>query len=104
MTKVILAHNHFDAKHLVDVMYWMEKLGAPTIRGFWNFEGNFQAIEGCHRVRAAAALGLTPELDALDEDTLRVDVDGLDYDDGSDEEATIASIGDFDNISIVFED
>jgi hypothetical protein len=105
MTKVILAHNTFDAEILVDVMSEMKKRGAPTIRGFWNFDGDFQAIEGCHRVRAAAALGLTPELEALDKDTLRVDVEDLDYEDGSDLTcATIETIGDWENDVIVFED
>lgn len=66
----------------------------------------YQAIEGSHRLRAAAALGFTPEFEELDGDTLRIDVPGLDFEDGmqDDEEATIGSMGDWENTQLVFED
>lgn len=104
--RVVLLHNHYDKKHLVEVMAEMEKLGVPTIRGFWNFNGDFQAIEGCHRLRAAAALGITPDFDEYDGDTLRSEFDDLDYSDGleTDPEATIDSMGDWENTSISFDD
>jgi hypothetical protein len=105
MIKVALAHNPYNMEHLVDVMKEMEKLGPPTIR-IVHVENNlYQAIEGCHRLRAAAALGLTPEFEELDADTLRSDVEGLDYHDGleCDEDATIGGIGDWENTQLIFE-
>jgi hypothetical protein len=106
MMKVALAHNQYDKKHLIEVMAEMEEMGAPTIRIVHVENDLYQAIEGCHRLRAAAALGLTPEFEELDNDTLRKDIDGLDYEDGMehDDDATISSIGDWENVTLCFED
>jgi hypothetical protein len=106
MIRVALAHNHFDFEHLVEVMKEMQKLGKPRIR-VYHVEGNvYQAIEGCHRLRAAAALGITPDFDYRDADELRSEHNGLDYQDGEEcnPEATIGSIGDWENDQIVFDD
>jgi hypothetical protein len=106
MMKIALAHNPYNMEHLAEVMQEMEKLGPPTIR-IVHVENNlYQAIEGCHRLRAAAALGLTPEFEELDADTLRSDVEDLDYHDGleCDPTATIGGIGDWENTQLVFED
>lgn len=106
MIKIALAHNHFDTKHLVSVMAEMQKAGAPTIR-IYHVDGSvYQAIEGCHRLRAAAALGITPDFEYLDADDLRSEIDGLDYEDGEEcnPEATIGTIGDWENDQIVFDD
>jgi hypothetical protein len=48
-------------KQLGEVKQQMEKLGAPTIRAYWDGE-KYIAIEGSHRARAAKELGLTPEI------------------------------------------
>jgi len=105
MIKIILAHNYFDPKGLIDVISDMQKMGAPKIR-IVHFENNvYQAIEGCHRLRAAAALGVTPDFEELDGGTLRSEVDGLDYDDGNDPSTTtVNSIGDWENTTLTFED
>ena len=103
--KIAVAHNHFDTAHLIKVMEEMKTLGAPTIRIYHVMNDIYQAIEGCHRLRAAAALGITPEFEELDDDTLRSDVDGLDFEDGElPEESTIGTIGDWENDQIFFED
>jgi hypothetical protein len=46
----------------------METLGAPIIRAY-RVEGDlYYAVEGCHRLRAAAELGLVPEIDEIEPD------------------------------------
>ncbi|MDR3582503.1 MAG: ParB N-terminal domain-containing protein [Candidatus Pacebacteria bacterium] len=57
---IALLHNHFDADHLEQVKAEMATMGAPTIRVAWHAGGVWVALEGCHRLRAAKALGLTP--------------------------------------------
>lgn len=104
MIKIALAHNHFDLNYLSAVMAEMLKLGSPTIRIVHVERDLYQAIEGCHRLRASAALGLTPVFEVIDHDTLRTDVPGLDFEDGSDERAIVGSIGDWENVTLVFED
>lgn len=82
---IILPHDHFDADHLKAVIDEMRGLGAPTIKavdmtGTW---GAYVALEGSHRIRAAAALGLTPiieEVEWSDTDTTDDVVPGS-YDD-----------------------
>lgn len=65
--RIVLAHDHFGTDHLAKVQSEMVELGAPTIRAVW-MEGNQEwiALEGCHRLRAAHALGLTPEIDPVE--------------------------------------
>lgn len=75
--EIFLTHDHYDKTHLEDVKAEMIKLGAPTIRVFDMGEGMYAAIEGCHRLRAAAALGVTPEIEILDYDAL-ADIDVTD--------------------------
>jgi len=83
--EVYLAHNHYDKAHLEEVKAVMLKMGAPTIRVIDMGEGLYAAIEGCHRLRAAAALDITPNFDVLDYDEV-ADLDvtnkalGLDLD------------------------
>lgn len=104
MNKIALPHNHFDIDHLVKVIAEMQTLGAPVIRVVHVDGDLYQAIEGSHRLRAAAALGLTPDFDEIDQDTLRSDIDGLDFEDGEcGEDATVGSIGDWENDTIIFE-
>ena len=60
---IALVHDHYDDEHLAEVIEEMRTLGAPKIHAVWMecYDG-YQALEGCHRIRAAHALGLTPEI------------------------------------------
>lgn len=60
---IALVHKHYDESHLEEVKSEMIKLGAPKIRAVWmEALGHYAAIEGCHRIRAAKALGMIPEI------------------------------------------
>ncbi len=60
---IALYHKHFEAEHLEAVKAKMQTLGAPVIRAIWaETYGVWMAVEGCHRIRAAKALGLTPTI------------------------------------------
>jgi len=61
-----LVHDHYDAKHLAKVMDSMQKLEPPHIKAVDLGEGQYADLEGCHRLRAAHALGLTPILDLVE--------------------------------------
>lgn len=65
MTTIFAPHLP-DAQKLAAVTAEMERLGAPTIRAVWCGD-HYKAIEGSHRLAAAHDLGITPEIDALDE-------------------------------------
>ena len=81
---IALAHNHYDEQHLADVQAEMTRLGAPTIKAVWMpCYDMWAALEGCHRIRAAHALGLTPvieEVEYSDEIDLTNPELGLDMD------------------------
>ena len=68
-----------EPEHLARVTEEMRVLGAPRIRVV-DCGDHFFALEGTHRLHAAAALNLTPEFDVLDQDAL-VDADSLDWQD-----------------------
>lgn len=56
-------HAYYRSEHLTGVVQLMRRLGPPTLRGYWDPEtGAWFMREGCHRLRAAHALGLTPSL------------------------------------------
>ena len=81
--RVILLHEHYDDGHLAQVIEEMRSLGAPRIRAAWvECYGAWVALEGCHRLRAAHALGLSPELVPVeyDDETTPGDL-GLDWQD-----------------------
>lgn len=73
--KIILPHDHYDVEHLETVKAEMQDLGAPTIKAVWmECYGAWVALEGCHRIRAAAELGLMPEIDEIEwSDTIKTD-------------------------------
>ncbi len=81
--KVILAHNHYQADRLAEVVEQMKTLGAPVVKAVWlEAYGAWVALEGCHRLRAAAAAGITPEINAVEYDAdINLQDLGLDYDD-----------------------
>jgi len=81
---IALLHNHFDASHLARVTKEMESLGAPTVKAVWvEAHNRYVALEGCHRLRAAFALGLTPEIDIVDDLDATAESLGVDCKDAS---------------------
>jgi len=91
--QIALVHQHFDPAHLEAVKSEMQALGAPTIKAVWmECYGVWAALEGCHRVRAAAALGFVPEIEEVeyDEEATLASL-GLDCED---EEITVAQVAD----------
>ena len=82
--QIILPHSHYDPEHLDRVMREMQTLGAPTLRGVWvECWGAWVALEGSHRLRAAHALGLTPEMVQVEYDD-ETTASHLDLDRGDD--------------------
>lgn len=64
--RIQLVHDHYDADHLAAVTAEMRERGAPTIRAVDTGDGTYAALEGSHRLRAAVALGLEPEIDEVE--------------------------------------
>ena len=76
--RIALVHNHYDEGHLAAVIEDMRRLGAPTIKAVWmEVYNHWAALEGCHRIRAAKALGLTPEIDEVEYSDDPCAVDGM---------------------------
>lgn len=76
--RIALVHNHYDPDHLAAVIGEMMVLGAPTIKAVWmEVYNHWAALEGCHRIRAAKALGLTPEIEEVAYSDDPCDVDGM---------------------------
>jgi hypothetical protein len=76
--RISLFHNHYNEQHLEDVKDEMTKRGAPTVRAIWSeVNGEWMAVEGCHRLRAAEQLGLTPTIkDISNQGSVTIQVDG----------------------------
>ena len=65
--EIVLLHKEYDKKHLDEVIANMKKMGAPTIKAYYDeAEGIYFATEGCHRIRAAKKLGIMPVIDIID--------------------------------------
>jgi hypothetical protein len=62
---IILPHTEFDADKLEAVKAEMLVLGAPVIKAV-NCGEHYVALEGSHRIRAAQALGLVPEIEEVE--------------------------------------
>lgn len=77
MTTVYAIHGT-DAAHLAEVISAMRELGAPTIRVV-DCADHYVALEGSHRLAAAAQLGVTPVFIVLDQED-PVDLRSLDVD------------------------
>lgn len=75
---IALLHPQYNPQHLEEVKAEMTKRGAPVIRCIWSEHyGVWLAIEGCHRLRAAKQLGLTPIIkDISGQKTVRYQYDG----------------------------
>lgn len=78
--EIALIHSHYDNDHLQEVKKEMQELGAPSIRAIWSdLYGMWLAVEGCHRIRAAADLGIVPDMvDVSDEHSIVIELDGED--------------------------
>ena len=78
--EIALYHKHYDKQHLEKVKTEMQKRGAPTIRCIWSPAYNlWMAVEGCHRLRAAHDLGITPIVkDISEQKTVTVQCDEID--------------------------
>jgi len=75
--QIALVHEHFDTDHLEAVKSEMQTLGAPVIRAVWmECYGVWAALEGCHRIRAAAQLGLVPVIDEVEYSDESIDLGG----------------------------
>ena len=97
--RIALVHDHFDAGHLADVIEEMKVIGAPVIKAVWmEVYNHWAALEGCHRIRAAKALGLTPEIEEVEYSDDLVE--------GMQDDVTVEQIADSSNESevISFED
>ena len=66
-----------DEDRLAEVIADMRKLGAPTIEVV-DCGDYYQALEGSHRLAAAQALGLTPNLVIREQDEM-IDVTSYDW-------------------------
>ena len=73
--EIALLHNHYSEEHLEEVKKEMIKRGAPVIRAIWSeCYGMWMAVEGCHRIRAAKSLGITPIIkDITNQKTITLD-------------------------------
>jgi hypothetical protein len=78
MVTTLYTIHGFNEAHVEAVMAEMRTLGAPTIRVV-DCTDHYMAIEGTHRLEAAARLGLSPNLAVLDQDET-IEIDSLDID------------------------
>jgi hypothetical protein len=77
ITTLYTIHGHSDAK-VETVMTEMAMLGTPQVRVV-DCGDHYMALEGTHRLEAAARLGIVPNLIVLEQDEL-VSADTLDWD------------------------
>lgn len=93
---IALLHAHYDPKHLDDVVADMRQMGAPVIKAVrMECYGLWAALEGCHRLRAAQMLGLTPIIDEVEYSDEMFDTGG--------DAATVSSLVDDANQAMVLE-
>lgn len=82
MIRIIAYHEiDTDTEHYAGVLATMTELGAPTIRAIDTCHG-LVALEGCHRLAAAAELELVPEIEILEgelPEDLSADLDGMTF-------------------------
>jgi hypothetical protein len=64
--KLRIPHPAYNEQKLESIKAEMRKVGPPTIRVV-RYSGYYMAIEGCHRLTAAAELGFIPVLVVLAE-------------------------------------
>lgn len=89
--RIALLHQHYDDDKIQHVKANMQQLGAPKIKAVympvWDL---WVALEGCHRLRAAHDLGITPVIEAIEysDNTLY----SLGIEDCRDDTVTVAEI------------
>ena len=76
-TKTVYAIHSPEAEKLAQVIEQMRELGAPSIRVV-DCGDFYMALEGSHRLAAAAELGLTPALVVYEQDD-EIDITGEDW-------------------------
>lgn len=74
----IILINQADSEHLNEVKAEMKEMGAPSIKAVWmECWGSWVALEGSHRITAAADLGLTITIEEIEySDKAVVDITG----------------------------
>ena len=99
--RIALVHSHYDQEKLEKVIEQMKELGAPKIHAVcMGCYGHWAALEGCHRIRAAKELGLTPEIIEVEySDEMASTVTGYD----GDEDYPISEICDDSHRSTIIE-
>lgn len=76
----IIAINKPENDRLPSIMAEMERRGAPAIKAVWMAAYNaWVALEGSHRLAAAQALGVTPEIEEVEYEDLDA-FEGMDLD------------------------
>ena len=99
--QIALLHKHLSPAHLELVKAEMVKLGPPTIKAVWmECYDLWAALEGCHRIRAAAELGLPVEIDEVEYSDKTLAELGCDCED---ETVTVADVADSANNSKIIE-
>ena len=98
---VALVSNGFNKEKLEAVKKEMALLGAPVISAVWMEVYNcFAAMEGCHRIRAAKELGLTPIIKEIEySDEMASTISGYD----GDEDYPISELCDVAHRSVMLE-
>ncbi len=86
----IVTINKVNADHLEMVKAEMATLGAPIIRAVHFGEGVYVALEGSHRIVAAAELGLEPIIDEIEYSDEMITIQW----DGGEEEFMISELAD----------
>ena len=98
--KIVLLHNHYSVDTLQNIIAEMRKRGRPTIRVYdLGFDELYQAIEGCHRLRACEILGITPKIRYIKSTTKISRLTNIDVD-FDDDDDTVAILGDWGNYQI----
>jgi len=92
-TTTIILVNDIDPAHLEAVKAEMRVLGSPVIRAIDGGD-HLIAVEGSHRIRAAAELGLPVAVEILDEDG-DIDLRSLDWDDNGYFDEHVVSVREF---------
>lgn len=76
--RINLLHNHYNEQHLDQVKDEMKKRGEPIIRAIWSeIHGEWMAVEGSHRIRAAHELGMGVNIeDISNQENAIIQIDG----------------------------
>lgn len=90
MTTIYAIHGA-DPERLQGIISEMRELGAPTIKAV-DCGDHLQALEGSHRLAAAAALGIVPNFEITSQDE-EIDISGYDWYESANWAETIYAAG-----------